>query len=269
MKIGIMGLGQVGSTLEYGFKRIGHHVVGYDPKLKGSRLEDIDGTDVCFICVPTPSRLDGACDVSIVEKAVADLESLTYSGVVAIKSTVTPGTTDRLQHQYQDLRLAFCPEFLREKSKFSDFVENHDVCIIGTAIAEDTFTFEAIKYAHGSLPKQFAWTSSMEAEFAKYFSNCFNALRITFANEFASICEAAGADYNNVKNAITKRSNIGDHYLDSNESFRAFGGNCLPKDTEAFSHYAATLGRSVDLLDAMIGVNDVFQEEGKKDVTAA
>lgn len=259
MKIGIIGLGQVGETLQYGFRRIGHDVIGHDLK-HGTKIQDVLQTQVCFICVPTPNLPTGKCDVSIVDKVCYELHELRYSGATVIKSTVPPGTTDAIAGMCPNLQLAFCPEFLRERARYSDFVENHDVCIIGCD-QSDLQLYDWIKEAHGSLPKEFVWLSIIEAEFCKYFANCFNALRITFANEFADVCRAAGVDYRNVKNAIVKKKSIGDWYLDSSEHFRAFGGSCLPKDTEAFSHYATALGVSADLLDTAIALND--RETGK------
>ena len=263
MKIGIIGLGQVGETLQYGFQRIGHDVVGHDLKL-GTKIQSVLDTDVCFICVPTPNMPSGKCDVNAVEEVCHDLYDLKYEGVTVIKSTVPPGTTDAIGRMLPDLTLAFCPEFLRERARYSDFVENHDVCIIGVDIRSD---FEKIKEAHGSLPKEFVWLSTREAEFCKYFSNCFNALRITFANEFHDICKAAGVDYRNVKNAITKKKSIGDFYLDSSVHFRAFGGNCLPKDLSAMIEYAKTVGADVELLETVEAMNINWIDE--KNVKAA
>lgn len=269
MKIGIIGLGQVGETLQYGFRRIGHEVIGHDIK-HGTKIESVLKTEVCFICVPTPNGPDGQCVTDIVRNVCAHLAELQYHGLVVIKSTVPPGTTDGIAARFEKsnpiLRFAFCPEFLRERARYSDFVENHDVCIIG---AHHEKQFELIKEAHGSLPKEFVHLTPIEAEFCKYFSNCFNALRITFANEFADVCKAAGVDYMRVKNAITKKKSIGDWYLDSSEYFRAFGGSCLPKDTDAFSHYAASLNVPVDLLDTAISLNESQSIKKAKDVKAA
>lgn len=254
MKIGIIGLGAVGETLQYGFRRIGHDVIAHDIKLKTS-INPIYEAQIAFICVPTPNLPTGQCDVTIVKEICEQLHEIKYYGVTVIKSTVPPGTTDAIQEKYPELTLAFCPEFLRERARYSDFVENHDVCIIGCDEG-NLGIFETVKEAHGSLPKEFVWLSAIEAEFCKYFANCFNAVRITFANEFADVCAAAGVDYRNVKNAIVKKRSIGDHYLDSSKYFREFAGSCLPKDTEAFSHYAAKLGIAVDLLDTAIGLNE-------------
>jgi len=236
VKIGIIGHGMVGEVVNYGMRRIGHDTVVVDKKIAGTALKQVLCTDLSFVCVPTPGKPDGSCDTSIVEEVVHELVRLQYCGEIVIKSTVTPGTTQRLRRETL-FRVSFCPEFLKEKSRFVDFVENHDVCIIGS----DHASYERIKDAHGSLPKQFVWMSPTEAEMAKYFSNCFNALRIVFANQFYDVCEAAGVDYASVKNAVVKRSNIGDHYLECSKNFRAFGGNCLPKDLQAFAKYAAQL----------------------------
>lgn len=265
MKIGIIGLGQVGETIQYGFRRVGHEVVGHDIK-HGSKIESVLDTKVCFICVPTPNKASGECDTSNVRSVCASLDDHSYKGLVAIKSTVPPGTTDEMKTRHPNLQLVFCPEFLRERARYSDFVECHDVCIIG---ADENWQFEVLKIAHGSLPKEFVHLTPIEAEFCKYFSNCFNALRITFANEFADVCKATGVDYMRVKNAIVKKKTIGDHYLDSTDYFRSFGGACLPKDSEAFSHYAASLGVSVDLLDTAISLNETYSNKKGQDVKAA
>ena len=142
MKIGIIGLGLVGKAIRHGFARIGHDIAGYDIALPETTLKDALSGEVVFVCVPTPSASDGSCDTSIVENVIGQINDAGYPGLVAIKSTVEPGTTDKLIKRYPRLRLAFCPEFLREKATFTDFVEQHDVCVIGTYSTED---FELLK----------------------------------------------------------------------------------------------------------------------------
>jgi UDPglucose 6-dehydrogenase len=249
MKIGIVGVGMVGGTLQYGFERIGHDVVLVDKKWPQTRLEDLHGTELTFICVPTPCNDKGECDISAVYSVCEGLDRIKYQGVTVIKSTVTPGTTD-------DLAQAFCPEFLRERARYSDFVENHDVCIIGCRLDSQ---YELIKKAHGSLPKQFIRLLPLEAELAKYFVNVFNAMRITFANQFFDVCQAAGADYTAIKNAVVKRHSIGDYYLECNKHFREFGGNCLPKDTLAFAQYATSVGAKPTLFNMLMLLNQEQQ----------
>jgi UDPglucose 6-dehydrogenase len=262
MKIGIVGVGMVGETLQYGFERIGHDVYAHDIKWP-TRLENLLQTELIFVCVPTPANGRGECDISAVEGVAHDLDKLRYKGLVVIKSTVTPGTTDRLADEHPVLCFAFCPEFLRERSRYSDFVEQHDVCIIGADCKEH---FDLIVQAHGSLPKQFVRLEPLEAELAKYFVNVYNAMRITFANQFFNVCEKAGADYTAIKNAVAKRQSIGDYYLECNKRFRSFGGNCLPKDTRAFYQYGLSLGANMELFEDIIALNEI---EDVNDIKAA
>ena len=256
-KIGIIGLGIVGSALQYGFQKIlGHSVAGYDIKYPETSIQDVLDTEICFICVPTKTDAQERCETSVVEKTVEELANNKYKGLVVIKSTVKPGTTDELAKKYKNLRLAFCPEFLRERVAISDFVENQDVCVIGAYNDSD---YKLIKEVHGKLPKKFCRLEVKEAEFVKYFSNIFNALRIIFANEFYEVCKATGTNYQNVKNCVVLRSNIVDAYLDCNENLRGFGGVCLPKDTEAFAMFVKDLNLDLKLFDIILEENKKFK----------
>ncbi len=264
MKIGIIGLGVVGSAVKHGLEKISQTVSAYDIKYPDTPINDVLDTEVCFVCVPTPSMSDGACDTSIVEQIVRELTEKNYRGLVTIKSTVTPGTTDRLA-KTTALRLAFCPEFLRERAAFTDFVENHDVCVIGAGTPED---FALIRDAHGSLPKNIVHVTPLEAELSKYFSNLYNALHIVFANEFYEVAKALGADYARVKNAMVNRAAINDVYLDCNENFRGFGGVCLPKDTQAFAALVKQMGLDLKLFELIVEENKKFKKtvpEGMRD----
>ena len=259
MKVGIIGVGFVGKAVRHGLTRIGHDIALFDIKMPETSLTDVLDTEAVFVSVPTPSLPDGTCDVSIVEKVVGELAEAKYRGLVTIKSTVEPGTTDKLAKKHPQLRLAFCPEFLRERAMYVDFVENHDVCIIGAYTEQDAALLRAV---HDPLPKQYAIVSPKEAEFAKYFMNVFNALRIVFANQFYDVCKAAGADYKKVKNAISKHRSVQDVYLDCNENYRGFGGSCLPKDTKAFAEFVnKVLGQEwgLSLFEGIVEINQRYK----------
>ncbi len=259
MKIGIIGLGMVGGAVRHGMNRIGHEVAVFDIKKPETKLADVLTSELLFVCVPTPQLPDGKCDTSIVRGVVGDIAKAGYTGVVVIKSTIEPGTTDSLAKQYPSLRLVFCPEFLRERAQFVDFVEYHHVCIIGAYADKD---FELIKEAHGSLPKNFARMMPLEAELAKYYWNVFNALRIVFANQFYDVCKYTGADYQKIKNAMVMHPNIPDVYLECNDNFRGFAGNCLPKDTSAFAKYAAAHHAgdwNLSLFEGIVEINKLYK----------
>ena len=151
-----------------------------------------------------------------------------------------------------------------------DFVENHDVCVIGAhppssqrnpdwSIQMGCDDVAVLREAHGSLPVHVAVMTPTEAELAKYFSNTFNALRVVFANEFYEVCRAMGASYGAVKDAMVRRSTIADAYLDCNERYRGFGGVCLPKDTAAFAAHVRTLGLDARLFETIVEENKKFR----------
>lgn len=232
MNIGIIGVGIVGSACKFGFEILGHSVYIHDIKLDTS-IDDVLQTDIVFVCVPTPSKEDGSCDTKIVYEVISQLKDKNYIGIVAIKSTVEPGTTVKLQESFGMKNICFVPEFLRERCAIVDFTENHDICIIGTKNEE---IYELVKKCHGNFPREFIKLTEEEAEFCKYFNNIYNATTIIFANSFYEACKLKNVNYTNVKNAIIKRNHINSNYLECNENFRGFGGVCLPKDTKAIAN---------------------------------
>ena len=256
MKIGIVGLGIVGSAIRYGFEKLGHTVIGHDTK-DGTRLDDVLDTEIIYLCLPTPQGDDGHCDTSVIENVATELlNDHAYRGIVAIKSTVTPGTTVKLQEKFMTEKICHVPEFLRERAAIIDFTDNHDVCVIGTESLE---VFETVKRSHGYFPKQFIRLSPTEAEISKYFNNIYNAMLITFANGFFELCQAAGADYSSVKNAMVQRDHIYNKYLDCNDNLRGFGGMCLPKDTAAISALVEELGMPIGLFKAIVDDNRKYK----------
>ena len=255
MKIGIIGVGIVGSAIRYGFERLGHDVYVHDTKWETS-IEDVLDTEINYVCVPTDSDKAGGCNITIVEKVIDELVDNNYNGIICIKSTVIPGTTEQLKSKYD--KLAFVPEFLRERCAIADFMQNHEVCIVGT---EDDEIFEVIKETHGDYPTEFVKCTPTEAEFAKYFHNVYNATQIIFANSFYEVCSKMGVSYSNVKNALKNRTNINFQYLECNKNFRGFGGVCLPKDTKAMACLCKKLDLDVSFFD------DLLEENAKYNIT--
>jgi UDPglucose 6-dehydrogenase len=252
MNVGVIGVGVVGGACKFGFELIGHNVSVHDITLE-TAINDVLDTSAVFICVPTPRDKDGSCDVSIVEEVIYDLKALNYDGIVAIKSTVVPGTTDRLRKE-TGMNICFVPEFLRERCAITDFTENHDVCILG---CEDDMTFKILKDCHGSYPDEFVRLTPSEAEFCKYFNNVYNAMLIIFANSFYEACKLQGVDYTNIKNAVVKRKHIHGNYLECNDNFRGFGGMCLPKDVSAMANLMKETG--VDFFDDLLDENRKYR----------
>ena len=255
MKVGVIGSeGVVGGACSFGFKLLGHDVRVHDIVLN-TTIDDVVDTQVVFVCVPTPQAADGACDTNIVQKVISDLRDRNYEGVVAIKSTVSPGTSDALSDE-TGLNICFVPEFLRERCAVADFTDNHDLCVIGT---NNKAVFEKIKKCHGRYPETFVQVSPTESEFVKYFNNVYNSMLIIFANSFYETCKSLDADYTNVKDAAVKRSHINDKYLDCNENLRGFGGVCLPKDTRGLDALVREKKLDIDFFKAILKENSKYR----------
>lgn len=253
MKIGIVGLGVIGSACKFGFEKLGHNVLGHDIILD-TKLNDLIDCEIIYVCVPTPSNEDGSCNTSIVEQVVLDLKDLNYNGVIAIKSTIKPTTTQKLIEQ-TNLKICFVPEFLRERCAITDFTENHDLLAIGT---NSEHIFNLIKKCHGNYPKNVIQLKPTEAELLKYYSNVYNALKVTFANEMYEICQKLDVNYNDIKNAFIKRNTTKDIYLDVNNNFRGYAGVCLPKDTKALDSLVKELGLDLELFYIIDKENNKF-----------
>jgi len=253
MKIGIIGLGIIGSACKFGFEKLGHQVIGHDITLD-TQISDVLESEIVYICVPTPSNKDGSCNTDIVESVVLQLNELKYNGIVAIKSTVKPTTTQILQEKVR-FDLCFVPEFLRERCAITDFTENHDLLAVGTYSKE---AYHIIVKCHGSYPKNVVMLEPIEAELLKYYSNVFNALKITFANEMYEICQKVGANYTNIKDAFVKRNTTKDIYLDVNDNFRGYAGMCLPKDTKALDALVKELNLDLKLFETIDVENEKF-----------
>lgn len=257
MLIGIIGCGAVGSACKYGFEKLGHTVKIYDIKFPETKIDDVLETEIVFIVVPTPSNQDGSCNFSIVEKCVNELSNLNYKGIVCIKSTVKPGTTEFLAKKYKNIKsLNFVPEFLRERCAVSDFTENHELLVIGT---NDYTSFGQIVSCHGSYPKAIKKVSPTEAELLKYMHNTINSTRVIFANTFYEICKKLNSDYTTVKNCLLLTTKLPNLYLDVNDSFRGYGGVCLPKDTDAMDSLIKELGLDLKLFETISSENKKFK----------
>tara|TARA_B100002019_G_scaffold290492_1_gene308304 strand:- start:10038 stop:10838 length:801 start_codon:yes stop_codon:yes gene_type:complete len=255
MKIGIIGLGAVGTANKNGFEHLGHEVFVHD-KMLNTSIQDVFDAEIVFICVPTPRANDGSCDTSIIENIIRELNLYNYKGVVAIRSTVEPGFTNRIIQNYKNMNICFVPEFLRERCADDDFINNHNLLAVGTNNVE---TYRKVIKAHGSLPKNTEHLTPTEAEILKYYNNLYAALRITFANVMFELCEKYNTDYTAIKDAYIKTGKANDMYLDVNNNLRGFGGMCLPKDVSAINHLFEKLNLDYSLIKSIQEDNDKFE----------
>lgn len=246
MKVGVIGIGVVGSAISKGFAELGHEVYQHDIKLD-TKIEDVLTTDVVYLCLPTNSTKDGECDISIILKVLRKLKQLNYEGIVAVKSTIIPGTYKQLIDVFDKDRICLVPEFLRELHAYEDFTKKHNVLVIGT---EDLRVANLIIDCHGSYPKNVKIITPQECEFVKYFSNVFKAYKTVFANSFGLLCSLHDVNYANILD-VYKAEGVGE--LDYLKYWGGFEGMCLPKDTLALANLAKET--NIDTFDFILNEN--------------
>ena len=237
-----------------------------------SNQEAAAGADLVFITLPTPSDEAGAADISLVERAAAQLAPHMRPGsVLVLKSTVGLGATQRVGRAVAaagSRAAVVCnPEFLREGNAVSDFFAP-DRIVIG---ADDREAAQRVAGAYRGLAER-GWegrlliTDPASAELIKYAANAYLATRITFANSIANLCEAAGAEVDDVLAGMGSDRRIGEHYLAPGPGY---GGSCFPKDTRGLAAAARRAGYRFRLLEEVMETNRLQTERMTAKVRAA
>lgn len=242
--IGIIGQGFVGTAVREGFKN--HFNIETYDKFKSdvSTCETLSElcskAKVIFVCLPTPMRKDGSCDLSIVKQTVVNIDAEGQNNVAVIKSTVPPGTTGALNERCKNIQVVFNPEFLTEANYIDDF-KNQNRIIIGGPRPASTTVKNLFKKAFYTTP--IIKTGSSTAEMVKYFINCFLATKVSFANELKQICEHTDIDYDKVVEYALYDERIGKSHFSTPgpDGRRGFGGSCFPKDINAMITFASSL----------------------------
>ena len=215
--------------------------------------------DVVFLAVGTPMRRgDGYADLSYVFTAVEELSThLDGFTVITTKSTVPVGTSREIERRLKSLRpdaeYAVCsnPEFLREGSAIQDFT-HPDRVLVGTDDARAREVMERLYKPLSLRGSPVMFVSRESAELAKYAANAFLALKISFINEIADVCEVVGADVQEVAGAIGKDRRIGDKFLHPGPGY---GGSCFPKDVSAIIRTAREAKSPLSIIEQVERVN--------------
>ena len=259
-KIGVIGQGYVGTAIKLGFQDH-YDVLTYDKfdlgKSTHSKISDIvEETEVIFVCVPTPMRKDGTCYTGIVEEVISEINETANGHIVVIKSTVPPGTTDKFNHEFSNVTVIFNPEFLTEENFLDDFKNQNRIILGGSR--KGTNKLRQI-YSKVFPKATIVKTGDKHAEMVKYFTNCFLATKVSFANEMYSICEQIGIDYDKVVEYATYDERLGKSHwaVPGPDGDFGFGGHCFPKDLSAIINSFETYG----LLEAVEDVNNQIRED--------
>lgn len=222
-------------------------------------------TDVVFLCLPTPPGDNGAADLGAVESAVTEIRELLPPGSVVVnKSTVPVGTSQHISELLgrPDVAVVSNPEFLREGSAVHDFL-NPDRIVVGST-SQDAAERVAGLYARLRAPTVF--TNAASAEVVKYTANGFLAMKLSYVNAIAELCERVGADVVDVTEGVGLDHRIGPSFLRPGPGW---GGSCLPKDTRALLEVAGSVGVDLPLIKATIDTNLRQRERVVRNVRAA
>jgi UDPglucose 6-dehydrogenase len=283
--IAVIGTGYVGLTTGVCFAHLGHDVVCADvvpdkvdrlsrgeptilergleellrEGLKEQRLRFVLGAanavadaEFVYLCVPTPQGVDGSADMSYIEAAAREVAPrLNPDTVVVNKSTVPVGSTRLVEQALgrSDIPVVSNPEFLREGSAIADFFKP-DRVVIGS---DDQSAAIRVASLYIGVPAPLMVTDPASAETIKYASNAFLATKLSFVNAVAAVCEAVGADVNDVVLGMGYDKRIGSEFLRPGPGW---GGSCFPKDTRAMLRIAEDGGYDFDLLKGVLAVND-------------
>lgn len=282
-RVAVVGAGYVGLTTAACLSALGHHVAcvdidatrvallnagrvpihepGIDTLLGAGRsagtltfstsMADTASAEVVLLCVPTPQRPDGSCDLSSLCAAVEAVGPWLQPGcVLVIKSTAPVGTTSTVASllQRSDVAVASNPEFLREGSAVDDFM-HPDRVVIG---ADDPATAAQVAALYAPLRCQVIAMSARSAELTKYAANAYLALRLSYVNTIADLAADVGASWDEVRHGIETDERIGTAFLNASPGW---GGSCFPKDTSALCALAADHGADASLVRAAIDAN--------------
>jgi UDPglucose 6-dehydrogenase len=224
--------------------------------------EGLDGTDVVFLCVGTPSGEDGSCDLRYIMQAARGIGSAMRKPLIIVdKSTVPVGTADAVhaavveeldkRREAIPFTVVSNPEFLKEGDAVNDFMKP-DRVVVGTESEEAAAVLHDLYAPFARSREKLIITGTRSAEMIKYAANCMLAAKISFINEIANICERVGADVRDVRLGIGADHRIGHHFIYPGIGY---GGSCFPKDVRALIHTAKDAGFFPELLMAVDNVN--------------
>ena len=303
MKLSIIGTGYVGLVTGTCFAEVGHHVICvdndankvkmlqaggipiYEPgleelvkknvaagrlKFTNSTAEGVQNSDVIFIAVPTPPMADGAVDLSYIERVARDIAAaMTSYKIVVDKSTVPVKTGEKVSETIKrycptkvDFDVVSNPEFLREGFAVGDLM-NPDRVVVGVASQRPA---AAMKEIYTPFKAPIIVTDINSAELIKHAANSFLALKISYINAVAAVCEASGANVERVVDGMGADKRIGRAFLNAGVGY---GGSCFPKDISAFIRISEELGYNFRLLKEVEQINRDQKERFLKKIREA
>jgi len=266
----VIGLGFVGSALHKSFalKKVAP-LGGYDRFKNGGigSLEECLYSKIIFLCLPTLyDEIKGEYDKSAIKETLAKLADYNYDGVIVLKSTVEPGTTDELSKMHPCLTLVHNPEFLSAATAFHDF-HNQNHIVLGQSKNCPNESLQLVKnfYEEYYPNAEVSLCKAIESESMKSFVNSFYAVKIQFFNELYLLCEKQGSDFETVKTLMMKNKWINPMHtqVPGHDGKLSYGGACFPKDTNALLQCMIKNGSPHQLLEGCVRERNTLRGEHK------
>ena len=234
-KVGVIGNGFVGEAISFAFSSVSDmYVYDTDPLKSLDDLQSVHSCDFVFICVPTPMFEDGSQDLSYVEST---FEKASNKPVYILKSTVLPGTTNKLSKKHLNFKIIFSPEFLTERTAKLDMLTQNRIILGGNSkLTKKVESLYRVRFK----VKNIIQTDAKTAELTKYMNNTFFATKVSIINEFKLLCDKIGANWEDALIGFVSDSRIGDSHLNvpGHDGKTGYGGTCFPKDVNALLKFA-------------------------------
>jgi len=256
MNIGIVGLGFVGNAIKRSFEIKNINVICYDKYKNGGigKINDTINCHILFLCLPTILK-NNDFDLSNLNEVLLYYNKIKFTGLIVIKSTITPTTTFYFKKKYKYLKLLHNPEFLSARTAFKDFHNQKHIVIGGDYINSKILYNFYNKYYTGCL---ISLMTTNESESLKLCANSFYAVKIQFFNEIYDMChKIENCDFETVKNGILKNGWVNNQHtsVPGSDGKLSFGGACFPKDTQALLSFLKKKNSKCKILKATVEEN--------------
>ena len=251
VSVGIVGNGFVGNAVYQNLRdKARCKVFDVDKNRSLNTLEEVINQDFIFVCLPTPMKSTGECDLVILDNFFEELPNH-LTGTFVIKSTVPIGTTKKYTERHNVIHN---PEFLTARNAVEDYAKAERNIVGG----DSELCVDFISFFEACFPKiPSVIVSSDESEAIKYFSNTFLAYKVAYFNKIFDVCKATGMNYNHVRRGVTADHRIGKSHtqVPGIDNDRGFGGTCFPKDINSLIVQMESHGVNADMLKAVWDYN--------------
>ena len=252
VNVGIVGNGFVGDAVYQNLRdKVKTKIFDVDKNRCLNPLEEVIQQDFIFVCLPTPMRMDGSCDLSILDNFFEELPD-NLTGTFVIKSTVPIGTTKKYIERHNVIHN---PEFLTARNAVEDYSKAERNVVGG----DQELCVDFISFFEACFPKiPSVMVSSDESEAIKYFSNTFLAYKVAYFNKIYDLCESVGMRYDKVCEGVTGDSRIGKSHtrVPGIDNDRGFGGTCFPKDLNSLIVQMESHNVNADMLKEVWKYNE-------------